>query len=66
MGILQTSPAKVTCMYFCRSNYKLVSFFSFLFFNSERVIFPRETLRKSISISRVVCSMKELIANDPA
>ena len=40
MGILQTSPAKVTCMYFCISNYKLVPFF--LFFYSERVIFPRE------------------------
>ena len=32
MGVLQTSLAKVTCKYFCRSNYKLVSYFFFFLF----------------------------------
>ena len=55
LGILQNFPAKVTCMY------------SFLFFNSERIIFPWETTRKGIwfSISRVTCSVYDVIATDP-
>ena len=68
MEILQNFPAKVTCMYFFRSNYKIVSFFSFftLFFLSGRIIFPRETFRESIwfSISRVACAMQAFIATD--
>ena len=53
MGMLQTSPAKVMCMYFFRSNY------NFNFFPSESIIFARETTRKSIwfLISRVASSM---------
>ena len=43
MEILQNFPAKVTCMYFFRLNYKIVSFFSFftLFFKWKNNISTR-------------------------
>ena len=68
MEILQNFPAKVTCMYFFRSNYKIVFFLFFLysFFLCGRIKFPRETFRESIwfSISRVACAMQAFIATD--
>ena len=46
MGILQNFPAKVTCMYFFRSNYKIVSCFSFFFVVKEEY-FHEKLLEKA-------------------
>ena len=49
MGILQTFPAKVTCMYIFRSNYKIVSCFfsSFFFFVVKEEYFHKKLLEKA-------------------
>ena len=62
-GMLQPFPAKVMCMCFFSSNCKVAS----LSFFSERMIFPRETTIKSISISRDEYSMSHVVIQpDPS
>ena len=47
MEILQNFLAKVMCMFFFRSNYKIFCLFVCLF-SGEKIRFPRETTTKTI------------------
>ena len=47
MEILQNFPAKVMCMFFFRSNYKMFCLFVCLFYG-EKIRFPRETTTTTI------------------